>query len=368
MSNMPFTATIRPGVQTSVTTVNVRNGPGTNFGVIMQAPTGLDNLLVQNVAPDSRDTRFGSQVYQWFELSFPDNTTGWVRDDLLDVTGDGTPFGYGVVMGKAFALELNRAEPDTQRSNRPTNPTEESPLVSPSNLPPHLADRVIRAGYNITAGFEGSGYASYQTYDRGLISYGRFQFTLASGSLARVLQRYIELSPERTADTIKKTYLQRVKDRDATLRDDRRFKMLLQHAATLPDMQIAQDEIAFTEYWQVVHDLSIVPRGIQLPLMRAMAFDIGIQHGPRHDIFGTVERQLGVASRSKVSNEREFAKRSAQVRRQILYRIADQQGLPGVKRRADFWVNLIQAGDWDLQGDNKGNVEILGRKVQIGKI
>lgn len=365
MSSIPFTASIRPGVQASVTTVNVRNGPGTNFGVIMQVSTKSDNLVVQAVEPDSNNTRFGNKLYQWFELLFTDGTTGWVRDDLLDVTGDGTPFGYGVVMGRAFALELTRAEPDTQRINRPTSVPAPSPEINRSKLPTLVNDRVVRAGFNITAGFEGAGYASYQTYDRGLISYGRFQFTLASGSLLRVIERFLELSNERTADTLKRTFVQRVRDRDVTLRDDRRFKLLLQHAAALPEMQAAQDDVAFTEYWQVVYDLSIVPRGIQTPLMRAMAFDIGIQHGPRHDIFGTVERQLGVASRSRVGNERDFAKRAAEVRRQILYRIADQQGLPGVRKRADFWLNLIQAGDWDLQGDSNGNIEVMGRKVQV---
>lgn len=365
MSSIPFTASIRPGVRDDVTTVNVRNGPGTNFGVIMEAPTGTSNLLVRSVEPDSNNTRFGNKVYQWFEVQFSDDTTGWVRDDLIDITGDGTPFGYGVVMGKAFALELPRAEIDTRRVNRPTSAPAPSPATITSPLPSVITDRVIKAAFNITAGFEGTGYASYQTYDSGLISYGRFQFTLASGSLARVLERFLELSMDRTADTVKRAYLQRVKDRDERLRDDRRFRMLLQHAATLPEMQMAQNEVAFSEYWQVVNDLSLVPRGIQLPLTRAMAFDIGIQHGPRHDIFATAERQLGIQPRSRVTNEREFAKRVAQVRRQILYRIADQRGLPGVKKRADFWLNLIQAGDWELMGDEDGNIEILGRKAQV---
>lgn len=365
MSSIPFTASIRPGIQANVTSVNVRNGPGTNFGVIMQVPTKIDNLLVQSVEPDSNNTRFSNKIYQWFELRFADGTAGWVRDDLIDVTGDGTPFGYGVVMGRAYALELTRAEPDTQRINRPTSTPAPSPATNLSALPTLVNDRVIRAGFNITAAFEGTGYASYQTYDRGLISYGRFQFTLASGSLLRVIERFLELSNDRIADTIKRTFVQRLKERDVALRDDRRFKLLLQHAATLPAMQAAQDDVAFTEYWQVVHELSIVPRGIQTPLMRAMSFDIGIQHGPRHDIFGTVERQLGVASRSPIRNERDFAKRAADVRRQILYRIADQQGLPGVRKRADFWLNLIQVGDWDLQGDSNGNLDVVGRKVQV---
>ena len=41
-------------------------------------------------------------------------------------------------------------------------------------------DRIRRAAFNITSTFEGSKtYANYQNYDAGIISYGRFQFTLS---------------------------------------------------------------------------------------------------------------------------------------------------------------------------------------------
>ncbi len=363
MNNIPFTASIRSGVNSDIDTINVRKGPGTDFAVLTELPTGTDNLVVKNVSPDSKNSRFGNKVYQWFEIVLPDGSTGWIRDDLIDVSGDGTPFGYGVIMGKAFALELSRAEPDQQRSNRPTPLPAPSPSTAITSL---IQDRVVKVAFTITSAFEGSGYASYQTYDRGLISYGRFQFTLASSSLASVIERYIQLAADdRIANTLERIYLQRVKERDPSLREDRRFKMLLQHAATTPEMQAAQDEVAFTKYWQVVEELSLVPRSIQFPLTKAMAFDIGIQHGPRHDLFATAERQMGLTPRSRVTNEREFAKRVAQIRRQILYRIAEQQGLGGVRHRADFWISLIQNGDWELMGDNDGNVEIFGRKVQI---
>lgn len=368
MSSVPFTASIRPGVRSSINTVNVRNGPGTNFGVVFEADTGLNNLLVQSVESDSQGARFGSKVYQWFELAFPDDTIGWVRDDLIDITGDGTQFGYGVVTGKAFALELTRTEQDTKRVNRtiPTTTTTSPSSSEVREISSSITDIVVRQAFAITAGFEGSGYASYQTYDRGLISYGRFQFTLAAGSLAKVINRFIELAPnDRIATTLQRTYLERVNDRDTSLRDDRRFKLLLQRAADIAEMQAAQDDIAFSQYWEVVDNLSLRPRRIQLPLTRAMAFDIGIQHGPRHDIFATAERQMGITSKAPITNEKEFARRSAQIRRNILYRIADAQGLAGVKVRADFWLNLIQNNDWDLQGDANGNVTILGRSVQV---
>ncbi len=58
-------------------------------------------------------------------------------------------------------------------------------------MPPRKLDNIKRAAFNITAAFEGGGYSSYQNYDKGVVSYGRFQFTLASGSLFTVLEQYL---------------------------------------------------------------------------------------------------------------------------------------------------------------------------------
>ncbi|NDJ84480.1 MAG: hypothetical protein GYB66_01210 [Chloroflexi bacterium] len=376
----PFVATIRPGVRSDIQTVNVRTGPGTNFPVAFEAPVQTSGLRILDVRPDADDGALDRKVFQWFRLAFPDRRIGWVRDDLLDIYGDGSAFGYGVLPARTYAFSLRRAEGDRRRARRSLRDAvrrvqaQNDSTTAPSDdgvLATDDQERVINAAFNITAAFEGGGYDTYQTYDRGLISYGRFQFTLQSGSLASVIERYITLAGEDSpgARALMRDYLDRIAARDANLRVDSRLKAILQRLAEDPAMQQAQDQVAREQYWTVVYDLSVAPRGIRTPLAQAMFFDIGIQHGTYHGLFSRAERELGVPYRSRVDengvSEAAFVNRVARVRQEILYAIAAQQGLPGVRNRADFWLKLIRDDDWDLLGDEDGKVVIFGRQVPV---
>lgn len=232
------------------------------------------------------------------------------------------------------------------------------------------AEDIRRAAYEITAAFEGSGYASYQNIDAGIVSYGRFQFTLASGSLAAVLERYLAAASGPTAAALREGYLSRIQARDETLRGDGTLRTLLTSAAEEPAMQAAQDAIAAERYWDVVQRLSIQPRNIQTALGQAMLFDMAINHGPRHDMIGLAEAALGVPPKSRMPDngvaEPELIRRVAQIRQERLYRLADKHGWGGLRRRGDFWVNLILAEDWDLLGDAEGLLTVLpGRRVRV---
>ncbi len=119
MSTQPFMAFIRPGVNEQVIEINVRNGPGTNYAIAFQATTGQQDLSILNVSPDDEGRTQGGKVYQWFRLKFPDNRIGWVRDDLIDMRGNGTTFGYGIVMGRTFAFELTRADANPPSAVKP---------------------------------------------------------------------------------------------------------------------------------------------------------------------------------------------------------------------------------------------------------
>jgi hypothetical protein len=44
---------------------------------------------------------------------------------------------------------------------------------------------------------------------------------------------------------------------------------------------------------------------------------------------------------------------------------AERDNLPGLKRRGDFWVDLVNRGDWDLQGNAAGFVYVNGKPVQV---
>lgn len=370
MTTQPLLATIRPGMSGSIREINVRHGPGTNFSITFSAPVQLGGLRVLEVEPDAEQRHFGGKIFQWFKLEFPNLQVGWIRDDLLDIQGDGIRFGYGVLPQPTFAFELNRA------SETPAPEREPDPIpIPPQPIPPQPSpidnslERVAAAAFNITAAFEGGGYASYQNTDRGIVSYGRFQFTLQSSNLAAVVERYLEKSDSFVSQALQNEYLARIRAHDEMLRGDRRLQDLLIQAASEEAMQTAQDEIAFERFWSVVYNLSVAPRNILFPLTQAMCFDIGIQHGTRHDLFSQVETALGVSLKSRLGDngiaETTFAQRVAEIRREILVRIAARDNVPGVIRRADAWLGLIASGDWNLQGDANGVINVFGKAVQV---
>jgi hypothetical protein len=230
-------------------------------------------------------------------------------------------------------------------------------------------ERIQRAAFAITFAFEGGGYASYQTYDTGIITYGRYPFTLASGSLGTVVARYVAQSDSAIAEELRSTYLSRIQSIDASLHDDNRLKELLVEAAADPIMQTIQDELAIETLWNPVQELSIIPRGIQSPLGQALIFDMAIQHGRSNHLLPKTEEELGLLSNALLPydnvTEEMFITRLAEVRRDNLYALAEKLNLPGLRRRADFWVNLVTQGDWQLQGDASGNININGKIIQI---
>lgn len=225
-----------------------------------------------------------------------------------------------------------------------------------------------KAAFNITAAFEGGGYATYQTYDSGIISYGRFQFTLASGSLMTVLNRYLERASGPAADGLR-GYLPRLNAKDESLRQDATLRSLFITAASEPAMQQVQDEVATEGYWGGVMELSIAPRGVQSALGCALIFDMAIQHGKYNFILPKAEQELGVPPKSRLGQngitEQTFITRVAQIRRDNLYALAEKLKLPGLRTRGDFWFNLVQAEDWNLQGDANGSVNVNGKIVQV---
>ncbi|MCB9435589.1 MAG: chitosanase [Anaerolineales bacterium] len=369
MTTQPLLATIRSGISGNIREINVRHGPSTNFSITFSAPVQLGGLRVLEVEPDAELRHFGGKIFQWFKLEFPNLQIGWIRDDLLDIQGDGTQFGYGVLPQPAFAFDLSRTStsPDPEREPDPIpippQPTPPQPSIDNS------LERVAAAAFNITAAFEGGGYASYQNTDRGIVSYGRFQFTLQSSNLAAVVERYLEKSDSFTSQALENEYLVRIRAHDEMLRGDRRLQDLLVQAAGEQAMQDAQDEVAFERFWSVVYNLSIAPRNILFPLTQAMCFDIGIQHGTRHDLFSQAETALGVPLKSRLVDngiaETTFAQRVAEIRHAILVRIAERDNVPGVIRRADAWLNLIASGDWNLQGNADGVITVFGKMVQV---
>lgn len=92
----------------SIRQVNVRDGAGTSNNLIFKTDVGTSNLVVLDVAEDVDKRNLNGKTYQWFKLQFPQNQTGWVRDDLMEIVGDGQPFGYPTITTWTLGFNLTR--------------------------------------------------------------------------------------------------------------------------------------------------------------------------------------------------------------------------------------------------------------------
>ncbi len=366
MANTPCSAIGR--VSTSGKQILVRLSPGAAQPYLGALPLDVGGYAVL----EARD----AEGVGWLRLGFVGDLSGWVRADEIDLVGDCSALGFGVLTQPTRAVSITPGAAPVAPPTPPPAPTPvPTPPPAPVAPPPPVTvdnspDRIRRAAFNITAGFEGGGYATYQNIDDGIISYGRFQFTLQSGSLFSVLDRFLQRAAGALADELRAAYAARVQARDAGLRQDPRLRELLIRAADDPIMQTVQDEIATEVYWNRVQDLSIAPRGIATPLGQALLFDMAINHGVFHDMIGRAEEALGVRVRSRVGengvSEIALITRIAAIRQERMRQLADRLRAPGLIPRGDFWVRVVTAGDWNLTGDADGTIEIkTGRRVQV---
>jgi len=164
-----------------------------------------------------------------------------------------------------------------------------------------------RIASDITGAFEGGKPGTLNLYDRGIISYGKHQATLASGTLYPILKRYTELSSSETAKNMS-AYLDRVKQRDETLREDRDFIQLLKDAAKEPQMNRAQDEEFTRQYWEPSKK-AVREAGIKSALGCVILYDTRVQGGMQQVLKKTQERlggKVGDMIRGREITEQEF--------------------------------------------------------------
>lgn len=120
MAQQPFSATVIgiPHIP-SITQVNVRSGPGTNFLLTKKVAVGTGNLAVLEVELDAQQRALNGKVYQWLKLELPGGE-GWIRDDLVTVSGDGSKFGYPTITQPVVAYNLQRLQAVTPVGERET--------------------------------------------------------------------------------------------------------------------------------------------------------------------------------------------------------------------------------------------------------
>ncbi|GAB1422627.1 hypothetical protein MASR2M15_28640 [Anaerolineales bacterium] len=92
----------------SITEVNVRPNASTDREVLFRVLVCKDELKVLDVQEDLHQNQLYGKIYQWFYLQFPNGSSGWVRDDLIEVYGDGSLYGYGRLNTPQVAYNLTR--------------------------------------------------------------------------------------------------------------------------------------------------------------------------------------------------------------------------------------------------------------------
>jgi hypothetical protein len=330
-----------------------------------------DAVIRGRLAPDQIVPVRGQPIAQdgwiWHRVNIPGKV--WIREARTDGTQQLLRW-VGVGSKPTVPAPVSQPTPETVPPSV-SQPTSEQPTnteTAPQTVP--VIDEETRiqwVAFAITARFEGGAYSGCQNYDEGIVSYGRYQFTV-TGTLSQVLQNYLDTSASETAKTLA-AYLPRVKAREEALRQDEQFKVLLQQAADEPAMRAAQDKIAVEQYWKPLHDDFITPRGIKLPLSRALLFDIAINFGMGDLFVRLCEDQLGVPRSSRIGEnsirEEDLMACVAERRKQNHYENAERRNLPGLKVRGDFWVELIAKNDWQLQGDADGVITIKNRPLQV---
>ncbi|BAZ32086.1 peptidoglycan L-alanyl-D-glutamate endopeptidase CwlK [Cylindrospermum sp. NIES-4074] len=229
-----------------------------------------------------------------------------------------------------------------------------------------------RIAGDITGVFEGGKPGSVQTVDSGIVSYGKHQATIASGSLYLILKAYTESSKTSTAAKVAE-YLAQVQKKDETLRKDEAFHNLLKDAAKDPEMVRAQDDVFSQKYWKPARQTA-EKAGIKSALGETIFYDTKIQGGLEAVLESTKQRL-----KDKKYTEQEFLGIFLEEREKRLYAIAKQKRAKGDEKTAKMLENsaknrvgaldaLVKSGNLDLIGDEKGQIKIGGRKITaLGK-
>lgn len=155
----------------SIREVNVRTGPAITRELLFRTPLAA-KAFVKAVEPDADGGNRDGKTYCWFQLQFTDGRTGWVRDDLIEVEGDGGAFGYGFISQRQQAFRLIRAlvaaTPPTPVAVPAPEPVEPAPGVPAASTPapsdgPCFTVTMARDGVNVRKG-PGTAHAAVTRY------------------------------------------------------------------------------------------------------------------------------------------------------------------------------------------------------------
>jgi hypothetical protein len=269
-----------------------------------------------------------------------------------------------------------------------------------------------RIANDITGAFEGGKPDTLNLYDRGIISYGKHQATLAAGTMFSVLQRYTDLSSSETGRRLT-SYLDRTKRKDESLREDKAFIQLLKEAARDPAMSQAQDEMFARLYW-VPAKRAAAGTGVKSALGHVVFYDTKVQGGLQQvtdetkkrlggkvdDLAGgrriteqeflrvfvqeRINRKLRASARqaaqavtlreeaealrrqaatAEPTRAKELLNQAARKQREADRNAANARALEtsATKTRGPTFRALVEAGDLALMGDSAGQIRLVGK-------
>ncbi len=288
-------------------------------------------------------------------------------------------FAPGTAPGKRLiAHELTHV---VQQTGQSTPGVQRTPAETPSYRQDSAA--YFDVANQITSIMEGGStkgsYSALTTInDGGLISYGKHQATLSSGSLGSILNAYIASANSANAEVIRKN-ITRVNQKDVTLKDDKNFLDALRGAAGEKEMQIAQDMVFSQGYWDPAVKAA-QKSSIQSPLGYAMLYDTKIQGG-MESCMKTAQAKCGGNIGDKISGkeitELDFLKAFNDAREERLEAIAvaaeakgetvKANAVRGSKYRCRAFRALLAAGNLNVAGP-EGTVEVSGPGGKAYKI
>jgi chitosanase len=176
--------------------------------------------------------------------------------------------------------------------------------------------------------------------DTGHLTYGRSQTTLASGNLYGLLEDYVGMNGEYSADL--HPYLERVSKKDLSLDYEEDFKSILKLAGSDPIMVRAQDIFFDRIYWEpAMKESSRV--GIDTPLGCSVIYDSFI-HGSWYRIKDSVDLSFG---KCKVVGEKLWVTEYLSKRRYWL----ENHTNPLLRKTAYRIIELqkLARDNWDLK-------------------
>ncbi len=341
--------------------LNVRQGAGTKHAVLGVLSKGVRVPVIR---------REGS----WLNITYQ-GKSGFIHADYVTFTP--TPTATPTPATPTPAPQT-QPTPGGQTATPTTQPPQSNTAPPAANTPLSYdthGTQYFDVANQITSIMEGGAtsgkYDALTTVaDGGIISYGKHQATLAAGSLTSILSAYVAASQSSNAQIIS-TYMDRVRAKDASLKNDSKFLNTLRAAAAEKEMQTAQDMVFRQGYWNPAVTAA-QNQGISSPLGYAMLYDTKIQGGmenclekARAKCGGGVGARVG----NKVITETEFLKvfnDEREARLEALAQSAESKNeltraraLRGSKYRCVAFRQLLEAGNLNVSGP-EGKVEITG--------